>query len=434
MPKQNKPFRAEVQYYSGTELEAVITLLFKEAYAALAPTKDSESEVQELDENYEQRNISGLTSIKTIMALFCDKPECATQEAVTNFVREASGETDQNITAKMLVWAKQLLVVYATAEDGQMSIVEAATPQDLLIGLRKYTFNAMDEDEDQESEITPWPLIKKITFGLDSPLLNDGVILVDLPGIRDSNGTRRRTVLKALSECTHYLVVAQISRTIDDETVTKSFGDGYTRKGSGRVITAITNTDRMDEASSRTGTAAEKERIDEANDMIEAIRAEIKQCAVKRKTATKLERAEIYDKEEELDQQLRDLTASGDSYKIMIRNKRVIKVLRRSYSYLTGDQRPLPIFCVSNRVYEQHQIGYERDDRPLLSLEDTQIPALRCHLRMATAEGRFNDALFHYEKQLPSLLTSFELWCCKTHMKRKRELEEMVLEPKEVST
>ncbi|KAG9886134.1 hypothetical protein KCU94_g17308, partial [Aureobasidium melanogenum] len=116
---------------------------------------------------------------------------------------------------------------------------------------------------------------------------------------------------------------------------------------------------------------------------------------------------------------------------IMFRNKRTVKSLRRTYLYLTGDQRALPIFCVSNKAYEQYQIGSERSDRPVLTLDDTEIPKLRQHLRHATGEGRFNAARFHYEAQLPSLLSSVEIWCFKTHMKRRKELEEIVLEPRE---
>lgn len=410
----------------------MIAFLLKEAYISLPSPKDDDSEIQELDETNAQSSISGLTAIRTILALFCDKPECSSEEAVVNFVREASSENDKNLTRKMLFWAWALLKRYVTAEDGLVSVIESATPEDLLQQLRRYTFDNND-DEDDEREASPWPLIKKITFGLDSPLLNDGVILVDLPGVHDTNGTRRRTVLKALAECTHYLIVAQISRARDDETVTKYFNEGHTRKGSGRVIAAITNTDRIDNSmSARTTNAVESRDIDDIREKVLRISGELDNLKAKRKTATKAERLEIYEREEQLQLELCEAEAAEESYKIMIRNKRVIKELKRSYQYLTGDQRPLALFCVSNRIYERYQMGYEKSELPVLSLEDTQVPALRQHLRLATAQGRFNDALFHYEKQLPSLLTSFELWCCKTHMKRRAELEEMIVEPKEV--
>ncbi|TIA52430.1 hypothetical protein D6C77_08504 [Aureobasidium pullulans] len=429
LPKQSTPFRAEIEYYTETELESVITFLFKEAYASM-PSSDTGSEVHEIDDEFDNRSISGFTSIKTIHALFCDRPECASEEAITEFIREASSETDPNIIQKMLVWSKELLRKYVKADDGLVTVVEHTTTQGLLQKLRDYTFNGVDEDEFAEVVVSPWPLIKKITFGLDCPMLNDGVILVDLPGVHDYNSTRRRTVAKALAECTHYLVVAQISRAQDDDTVTKYFGEGYTKKGSGRVISAITNSDRID-GDSRTGNAAQQKQMEEGKEKILSITGELDQVRAKKRTATRQERFEIFEKEEELHRDLHDAEAAQVSYKIMIRNKKTVMSLRRTYRYLTGDQRALAIFCVSNKAYEQYQIGFDRTDRPVLALDDTEIPKLRRHLRLATGEGRFNDALFHYETQLPSLLTSFEIWCSKHHMKRRRELEDIVLEPKE---
>lgn len=428
LAKQSTPFRAEIEYYSEAELEAVITFLFKEAYASLPPS-DTGSEM--LDDDFDNRSVSGLTAVKTIQALFCDRPECASEEAITALLREAPSDTDKNVIEKMTIWAKELIRKYAKQDDGLVSVIEHTTTQGLLQKLREYTFNGADEDEYAETVVSPWPLIKKITFGLDSPMLNDGVILVDLPGVHDSNSTRRRTVSKALAECSHYIVVAQISRAQDDDTVTKYFIEGHNRKGSGRVIAAITNSDRID-GDMRNGDAAQQKHMEEVKERILNITGELDQIRAKKRTATKQERFEIFEKEEELQLQLHDAESAHESSKIMIRNKKTVKSLRRTYRYLTGDQRALAIFCVSNKAYERYLIGFERSDRPVLTLEDTEIPKLRQHLRLATGEGRFNDAVFHYESQLPSLLTSVQLWCYKAHMKHRKEIEDIVEEAKEV--
>ncbi|KAG9580097.1 hypothetical protein KCU77_g12368, partial [Aureobasidium melanogenum] len=369
----------------------------QEAYASL-PSSRAGSEA--LDDEIENRNVSGLTAIKTIRALFCDRPECASEQAITELLSEASSETDQNVIRKMIIWSRELIRKYAKQDDGFISVIEHTTTQGLLLKLRKYTFNGADEDEFTESIVSPWPLIKKTTFGLDSPMLNDAIILMDLPGVRDPDSTRRRTVSKALAAYTHYLVVAQINRAQDDDTVTKYFAEGHNKKGSGRVIAAITNSDRID-GDMRNGNAEQQKQMEETKKKILSITGGLDQMRTKRKTATKQERLEIFEKEEE------------------------------AYLHLTGDQRALPIFCVSNKPYEQYQIGFERSDRPVLTLDDTEMPKLRQNLRHATGEGRFNAATFHYEAQSPSLLSSVEIWCFKTHMKRRKELEDIVLEPRE---
>ncbi|KAH0151514.1 hypothetical protein KCU67_g10231, partial [Aureobasidium melanogenum] len=330
----------------------------------------------------------------------------------------------------MIIWSRELVRKYAKQDDDLISVVEHTTTQGLLQKLREYTFNGADEDEFTEPVVSPWPLIKKITFGLDSPMLNDGIILMDLPGVHDLNSTRRRIVSKALAACTHYLVVAQISRARGDDTVTKYFTEGHKKKGSGRVIAAITHSDRID-GDMPNDIVEQQKQMQEIKQKILKITGELDQIRTKKKTATKKERFEIFEKEEDLHLQLNDAESAHESSKIMIRNKRTVKSLRRTYLYLTGDQRALPVFCVSNNAYEQYQMGFERPDRPVLTLEDTEIPKLRRHLRLVTGEGRFNYAKFHYEAQLPSLLSSVEIWCFKTHMKRRNEMEDIVLEPRE---
>jgi hypothetical protein len=255
-----------------------------------------------LDDEFDNRSVSGLTAVKTIQTLFCDRPECASEEAITALLQEATSETDKNVIQKMIIWSKELIRKYAKQDDGLVSVIEHTTTQGLLQKLREYTFNGADEDEFAEPTVSPWPLIKKITFGLDSPMLNDGVILVDLPGVHDSNSTRRRTVGKALAECTHYLVVAQISRAQDDDTVTRYFIEGHNKKGPGRVIAAITNSDRID-GDTRTGNAAQQKQMEEVKERILSITGALDQIRTKKKTATKQERYEIFEKEEELHHQ-----------------------------------------------------------------------------------------------------------------------------------
>lgn len=112
-----------------------------------------------------------------------------------------------------------------------------------------------------------------------------------------------------------------------------------------------------------------------------------------------------------------------------MRTRQIIKAVRNKYQEVTQDHQSLPVFGVSNRAYAQYQHGYEKDQTPRLSLQATQIPALRGHLRIATGEGRFNEAIFNVEVQLPLLLNSFDLWCAKTHMKRRKEIEAIVIAP-----
>lgn len=108
------------------------------------------------------------------------------------------------------------------------------------------------------------------------------------------------------------------------------------------------------------------------------------------------------------------------------------KSIEDRYRSVTKDEGPCYVACVSNRVYEKHRTGYKETDKPELSVDETQIVRLRHYLRHATGEGPFNEAVFLHERELPSIINSFEVWCSKTHLNRKREVEAIIFEPKEV--
>lgn len=138
-------------------------------------------------------------------------------------------------------------------------------------------------------------LIRSCRFGLSSSLLDDGVILVDLPGLRDVNRVRFRTVSKALSDCTHYLVVANIARAQDDETITKYLTEGYAKKGSGRAFVVCTSSDVIGENQMRPRNAREGEKLLDSQDTVEKLRREFKQLQHRMKTAQRGQRLQLYD-------------------------------------------------------------------------------------------------------------------------------------------
>ncbi|RPA80576.1 hypothetical protein BJ508DRAFT_128679 [Ascobolus immersus RN42] len=72
--------------------------------------------------------------------------------------------------------------------------------------------------EAAETRLQYWPLIEAVSIYIHSPLLLSGVVLVDLPGTRDSNAGRSTIADRYLRKCTHFLVVAGIKRAVDNAT------------------------------------------------------------------------------------------------------------------------------------------------------------------------------------------------------------------------
>ncbi|KAK2037515.1 hypothetical protein LZ31DRAFT_636013 [Colletotrichum somersetense] len=79
----------------------------------------------------------------------------------------------------------------------------------------------------KEQKMAFWPLIKVVRVFLKSEVVSTGVVLVDLPGGRDSNATRAAVAAKYVKECSRLWIVAPITRAVDDKTAKTLLGDHF---------------------------------------------------------------------------------------------------------------------------------------------------------------------------------------------------------------
>nr|XP_036586662.1 Nuclear GTPase SLIP-GC 3 [Colletotrichum truncatum]KAF6797219.1 Nuclear GTPase SLIP-GC 3 [Colletotrichum truncatum] len=68
-----------------------------------------------------------------------------------------------------------------------------------------------------------WPYIKKIKVSLNSHILSKGLVLVDLPGLRDLNSARRAITERYLIECDEIFAICNIGRATTDVGVASVF-------------------------------------------------------------------------------------------------------------------------------------------------------------------------------------------------------------------
>ena len=71
----------------------------------------------------------------------------------------------------------------------------------------------MLEVGDQQSSF--WPLVAEVEYRTDADILRGGIVLVDLPGVQDSNAARDQIALKYLGHLDHIFVVAGAVRASD---------------------------------------------------------------------------------------------------------------------------------------------------------------------------------------------------------------------------
>lgn len=133
-----------------------------------------------------------------------------------------------------------------------------------------------------------WPLIKVVKIYTKAEALSTGAVLVDLPGVHDSNAARAAVADGYMKQCTGLWIVAPITRAVDDKAAKSLLGDSFKRQlkldGTYDNVTFIcskTDDISIEEAvqSLDLGQTAEKswQESDEMRSQIEELKAKVKE-------------------------------------------------------------------------------------------------------------------------------------------------------------
>ncbi|XP_010226318.1 PREDICTED: uncharacterized protein LOC104580508, partial [Tinamus guttatus] len=101
---------------------------------------------------------------------------------------------------------------------GTVKHVSAATATDFRSKIEKFIDSRTDNLRDMKGGEF-WPIVKCVKIRVPkADVLKTGAVLVDLPGIRDSNAARDNVAKEYLKNCNAVWVVANINRAVDDKT------------------------------------------------------------------------------------------------------------------------------------------------------------------------------------------------------------------------
>jgi hypothetical protein len=175
-PGQDAPFAARVYFFSSKDIEALLKSNLARFYRAnnRSDVIHVEEDQEGLAEDYNDRK----TVLDAFMPLFADHEEFESRERATEFLSETTSDSDENMLSLLMSWAVEVVNEHLMGND--FIYVSATTPFNLVNALQPYT-HAL-EDGDEEGYCQPWLLVRSIEFGLDSPILNAGIVLVDAPG------------------------------------------------------------------------------------------------------------------------------------------------------------------------------------------------------------------------------------------------------------
>ncbi|KAI9662199.1 MAG: hypothetical protein M1829_006181 [Trizodia sp. TS-e1964] len=75
-----------------------------------------------------------------------------------------------------------------------------------------------------------WPLIRVVKIYTKADALATGAVVVDLPGVHDSNAARAAVAQGYIKQCTGLWIVAPINRAVDDKAAKTLLGDSFKRQ------------------------------------------------------------------------------------------------------------------------------------------------------------------------------------------------------------
>jgi len=273
-----------------------------------------------------------------------------------------------------------------------------------------------------------WPLIKVVRIYTKADALSTGAVIVDLPGVHDSNAARAAVAEDYIKECTGLWIVAPITRAVDDKAAKNLLGTTFKRQlkydGSIGAVTFIcSKTDDI----SRTEAADALQLGDEVAEQ-EAERASIdqeKHAAKKQKKTIETEKETNNDLFTHHDDQatyweeVLDKIENGEPVEAMASLTKKRKRMVGNESAETSEDQPLTTEEVQSRIDEhkrakkaaRQQGSQLRDDlaeleRSLKDLEerkakvDQDADALCIKGRNDWSRGRIRDDFAEGIKEL----------------------------------
>lgn len=115
---------------------------------------------------------------------------------------------------------------------GSVKKLSSSTAEELYHGMQRYVDSKEKENYRKKKDVAMeyWPLIKVVRIYTKADALSTGAIIVDLPGVQDSNAARAAVAQQYMKTCTGLWIVAPINRAVDDKTAKSLLGDSFKRQ------------------------------------------------------------------------------------------------------------------------------------------------------------------------------------------------------------
>ncbi|WDK22112.1 hypothetical protein CGRA01v4_13402 [Colletotrichum graminicola] len=313
-----------------------------------------------------------------------------------------AGDREENVLSTLRSWLNETY----PQDDGRYTMAEAQACSSLLMRLTSETAGVR--------EPAVWPYIKTIKVFLNSHILSKGLVLVDLPGLRDVNSARRKVTERYLLHCNEVLAICHIGRATTDAGVASVFELAKKAELSNVGIVCTKSDDIRAEEAIKDWKGPRARRIQELSNEVARTQGQIDEANL---SLAELEDDELTDQEDielDLSRRLRSLGQDLQKkrfelkkYLIENRNAIVSSELRKEYTKNNSDGT-LHVFCVSNTEYWARRRLSKDDALPSLHLSG--ILALRKHCLAIIGDSQLRIARGFVTNDLPALFGDVALW------------------------
>ncbi|OQV10816.1 hypothetical protein CLAIMM_14754 isoform 3 [Cladophialophora immunda] len=278
----------------------------------------------------------------------------------------------------------------------------------------------LTSEQNSSNEASTWPFIRKIKVYLNAFILSKGLVLVDLPGLRDLNSARLKVTERYLLNCDEIFAVCYIGRATTDASVMGVFDlarraslskIGIICTKSEDILAEEAKEDRNGEA--RTRIENFTSNIDKMKKSLGAIDHEIKEFSIDSDTEAEVDEEEsrelvrLHNASRKLKKRIKKEQFELKTFLVNTRNQQVTASLQTIYQQrIPGGN--LPVFCISNLDYWEHRKKPKAESMPFLQLSG--ILQVRKYCLSIVAESQLRAAVSYMTDAIPALLGSVELW------------------------
>ncbi|KKK20944.1 hypothetical protein AOCH_004180 [Aspergillus ochraceoroseus] len=270
----------------------------------------------------------------------------------------------------------------------------------------QYSFTAQDAHECKDSldmlTMGPyhpggraiWPFVKMIRVFLKSPILRTGLVIADLPGLRDSNYVRVRATERYLRHsCEEVFIVCKITRCDSDVSIQEII-DKCTPDQQIRIV--CTQSETVDAEETMRDRAAPRGTIEQIQQLLANIRTLERSLRKMEKSQSRnAVGTELWRLAKREAKRLKKLL-------IETRNRDANQKLSKKYN------RVVKVFCVSSQLYTKHRADGRQQASEYIDLSG--ILELRQYCQLVPAQAQFQATSAFLENSVPALLKSLDQW------------------------